>query len=399
MKFRSLVIGVGAAGNKATINLINKSIVAREDTILLNSTLKDIPSEYRDSAIEIEGPDGCGQERSLAKNIILQAMTDKKIDLKTMINPGYDKVIIIASLCGATGSGMSPVIGGYIYKVLHIQVEIIGFVGFEDDTARAMRNIIEFCQDLNPNFSIQLIRNQAFLKEAYNNRIEAERLANDEVARRISIMLGNYMIDSNQNIDDTDLKKLNNTNGYKTIEYIEINDKIRNIEQYNEIIKDMLDNTKSIEPEGNTINRLGIIMNIQESSAKYIDGSNSLIRNRLGEPYEQYIHIQYSKAYPEFIAIMTVGMKMPEEHIKEYYQKYKDMTEAVNKNKDNFFNDIMKLSGDIEDNQFDAYSTYYDASPNDTVDNDETQFFASFESKDIINDNINDESFNKNLEF
>ena len=90
---------------------------------------------------------------------------------------------------------------------------------------------------------------------------------------------------------------------------------------------------------------------------------------------------------------------MPEEHIKEYYQKYKDMTEAVNKNKDNFFNDIMKLSGDIEDNQFDAYSSYYDASPNDTVDNDETQFFASFESKDIINDNINDESFNKNLEF
>ena len=36
------IIGIGAAGNKASINLIEKGIIGKENIHLLNTTLKDI---------------------------------------------------------------------------------------------------------------------------------------------------------------------------------------------------------------------------------------------------------------------------------------------------------------------------------------------------------------------
>ena len=41
------IIGIGAAGNKASINLIEKGIIGKENIHLLNTTLKDIPEEYK----------------------------------------------------------------------------------------------------------------------------------------------------------------------------------------------------------------------------------------------------------------------------------------------------------------------------------------------------------------
>jgi cell division GTPase FtsZ len=376
---KALVIGVGAAGNKCAIDLLEHNTIGKDDIVLINSTLKDVPESYREKAIEIEGPDGCGQDRSLAKDIVLQAMQKGKLVLDNMMNPDHDKVIIIASLCGATGSGMVPVIGAYFSKVLSVPVEIIGLVGFEDESARAMRNILEFCQDMDEKFTIQLVKNSAFLKAANNNRSKAEKLANLEVVKRVNTMLGNYMIDSEQNIDDTDIKKLNNISGYKTVEFYKLEDKIKSMDQFNSILKEMLDDSKSIESDGSTLGRLGVIINAQSSSQEFIDRSYSVLKERLGNPYEIYTHIQYSKNAPEFIAVIASGMKMPDEEIKEYYEKYKEMTEAVNKKKDSFFAEIQDLKGNSEDSKFDSfssgrgYNTEIEASAAE-----KNKFFASF---------------------
>ena len=357
---RALVIGVGAAGNKAAIDLIENGVISEEHIVLINSTIKDIPEQYRNiKTIEIEGPNGCGQERSLAKEIILQSMKLNKIDPGTWISPEHgEKVIIIASLCGATGSGMAPVIARYYSQVINIPTEIIGLVGFEDESARALRNIMEFCQDLDESFTVQFIRNSAFLKAAKQNRTKAEKLANLEVVKRVRIMLGNYMIDSEQNIDETDITKLNNRTGYKTVEYIEVDDKIKSMEQYNEYLKEMLDETKSFDPDGSKIGLLGVIMNLQSSSQEYIDRSYRLIREKLGEPYEVYTHIQYNdkENVPEFIAFIAAGMKMPEEQIKKIYSNYQELTESVNKKEDDFFNTVQTMQGNEDDDQFDSFA-------------------------------------------
>ena len=43
---KTKIIGVGAAGNKAAINLIEKGVIEKGNVLLLNSTKKDIPDEY-----------------------------------------------------------------------------------------------------------------------------------------------------------------------------------------------------------------------------------------------------------------------------------------------------------------------------------------------------------------
>ena len=68
------VIGIGAAGNKAVITLLEKGIIVDDKQILLlNSTLKDVPEKYKDFAIEFGDTKGCGKERNLAKNMIITA--------------------------------------------------------------------------------------------------------------------------------------------------------------------------------------------------------------------------------------------------------------------------------------------------------------------------------------
>ena len=389
---RALIIGVGAAGNKAAIDLIENNVVPKEDTILVNSTLKDVPQEYREIAIEIEGPNGCGQERSLAKEIVLQAMKFNKFNLEQLIEPMHEKVIVLASLCGATGSGMAPVIARYYSQVINIPTEIIGLVGFEDESARALRNIMEFCQDLDDSFTVQFVRNTAFLKAAKQNRTKAEKLANLEVVDRVRIMLGRYMIDSEQNIDETDIKKLNNREGYKTVEYLEIEDKIKSMEQFNDYLKEMLDDTKSFDPDGSKIGLLGVIMNLQSSSQEYIDRSYRLIREKLGEPYEVYTHIQYNEQAPEFIAFIASGMKMPEDQIKKIYNNYQELTGSVNKKEDDFFNTVQTMQGNEDDDQFDSFARgkfKKELNTDDQAAEERDKFFVGYERVDKKNPQSN----------
>ena len=63
MLLNAKVIGIGAAGNKAAIALFKKYPEIAKDMVLINSTLKDIPEEYNDRAIELDGEyRGCAND-------------------------------------------------------------------------------------------------------------------------------------------------------------------------------------------------------------------------------------------------------------------------------------------------------------------------------------------------
>ena len=63
---RSLLVGIGAAGNKAVKTAIERGTVKEEDTLMINSTSRDFPPEYKGTAITIS-PDntGCGKEQQI----------------------------------------------------------------------------------------------------------------------------------------------------------------------------------------------------------------------------------------------------------------------------------------------------------------------------------------------
>ena len=350
MKLR--VIGTGAAGNKAAIALLEENTIAEDRVLLINSTLRDIPDKYRSKGIQFSNTvGGCGKERDLAKSLCLGSFKDGTLGtLDTFFEPDDEICVIVNSSEGGTGCGSASVLGKYISQVLGIKVMYIVFTGFEEDI-RGLQNTIEYFQDLNEECTVQAISNKKFLDETNGNKLKAEKLANKEFVQRISVLLGNGIVDSEQNIDETDMYKVASMPGYMTIGKVEL-DRVKNEDQFNKILSNMVDEDKSLEVSIKSQKRLAVFINAKEETMDSIDFNFTILKNKLGVPYELFSHIQYNEEQPEFISFISSGMKMPIDEVKEVYEKYKRESERVNKEKDNFFNFASELQGNSEDSVF-----------------------------------------------
>lgn len=344
------ILGLGAAGNKAAIRAMELGIVNSVYTTLINSTEKDIPEKYKDNSIIIgNGLKGCGKERNISKKAIIPFL--KETEIFNNIPADVDRVVIVTSTEGGTGSGSTPLLAKYIRDVIGINTSIFAFTGFEND-ARGLNNTVNFMKELDDETTIQIISNKKFLEDANNNFIKAQELANDEFCKRIVIMSGSILEESDQNIDDTDLHKLIDAPGLLDIVYTDIENPIKNTESFNKLCSNIIDNSKSIDFEP-TASRIGVIFNGKPSSKDVIDYSFNSIKNKYGEPYEVYTHLQDNTNYTtEFISIIASGMKLPIEAIEKTYKEYLDRTSKVSKDKDSFFDIINEYKDSEEDEVF-----------------------------------------------
>lgn len=367
-------IGCGAAGGKALVNAIEKGVIKREDALIMNTTIKDTNPEYRDIFVQNgDSLKGCGKERTLARNITLKTLksgTSNIDEFCTKDKP--DMMVIITSTSGGSGSGSSTILAKYIKSVHGINVQIFGFTGFGAD-GREMQNTIEFFQDIQEDFGIQAISNEKFLDGV--NTLKAEALANDEFVTRMRILQGLDITDSVQNIDDTDLYKLTTTTGFMNIEYIPI-PKIKNSQMFEGMVIAALDESKSLETEIGC-HRLGVIINCKESALQFIDTNMTTVRERYGIPYESFLHIQHENDQEEYIAVIIAGMKLPTDELKATYERYKELSKQVSKEKDNFFDTIGDFRGDPNDSLFNLKKENKQKSKDD--------FFSSFEEGGIGN--------------
>lgn len=345
------VIGIGAAGNKAAIELIKENVVKENDVLLLNSTLRDVPVEYKSMAESFSNNEGgCGKERSIAKDLILKSLQEGNIKLDSLFTQEDDIAIIVSSSEGGSGSGASTIVSKYISEVIKLPVIIVVFTGFEED-ARGLSNTVEYFKELTDKVAVIAISNKKFLDSANGNKLKAEKLANIEFAEKIRTVLGQHIVDSEQNIDETDLKKLITTPGLMVVEYREVS-KIKNVQKFNEICTDIIDTSKSLDYDP-TSKRLGVILNIQEKTKDFVDWSFYVFKDRSGHPFELYTHVQ-SEDSPEFISIIGSGIKLPIDEIKSIYDTYMKETEKVDKNNDSFFKNANELNKMSEDSMFDS---------------------------------------------
>lgn len=355
------LIGIGAAGNKAAITAVENEIISVNKTMLINSTLKDIPADYqsKEGAIvrQYTGAyGGCGKERNISYGLAEKNLQEDTLGLEEFLGVDTDKecelCIIVASTEGGTGSGSAPLIGQYILNVFGIHVHIFGIAGFEDDV-RGMRNTVEFFKEMDDQFAVECIKNSKFLGECNGNKLKAEKKANEEFCKKISVLMGLQIRDSEHNIDPTDLLKISaKTFGYMIIESCVFSDKIKNREQFRQAIVDTLDKSKSLDIDEKGIERLGVIMNVRRDSTDYIDYKD-IITERFGVTYETYEHIQHEeKTMPEFIAFIMAGLKMPMEEIESTYKNYEESIKKVNKDQDSFFSTIQEKAIDTTDEAF-----------------------------------------------
>lgn len=344
------VIGIGAAGNKAAINVVENKIVNIDSVMLINSTLRDIPADYKGLKIEYDGSyGGCGKERNIAFDLAMKNLQEGKLPLREFLHlddpeKKAELVVIVTSTEGGTGSGSSVVIGKYIQQVLGIQVHLFGFAGFQSDV-RGLKNTVEWFQELENDFTVECIENSKFLSECRGNKIKAEKAANAEFGKKLGILIGNPIRDSDHNIDKTDLLKVATEPGFMFIESSNF-EKIKNREQFENVVINMIDNTKSVDISEITSKKIAVIINISEASTDYISYED-ILNERYGNPYEMFLHIQHEADMPEFIAIIVCGVKMPVEEVQKIHNEYKTRMSRVDRESDSFFSAAKSL--ELED--------------------------------------------------
>lgn len=354
------LIGSGAAGNKAAITAVENQIMPISHTMLINSTLKDIPAEYqnKDGANVkqfIGAYGGCGKERNISYELCKDTLMKDTLQLKDFLNVGDDNeaelVIIVASTEGGTGSGSVPLIADYIRHVLGIAVHVFAITGFEDDV-RGMRNTVDFFKEMKADYTVECIKNSKFLSDCHGNKIKAEKEANKEFCKKISVLMGLQIRDSEHNIDPTDLLKLSTEEGYMIIESCIFTEKIKNAEQFERTLVDTLDKSKALDIDDPAMTKLGVIINIKEDNTDHISYEN-ILTDRFGVPYERYVHIQHEEqTMPEFIAFIAAGMKMPNDEVESIYKNYTDAAARVDRNADPFFSTIADKTIDPNDDKF-----------------------------------------------
>ena len=316
---KALLIGIGAAGNKAVVTAIEKGTMAVEDTAIVNSTSKDFPKDYQGTKIVLSATDtGCGKERAVSKTYTKKAIGDGKFNFNDRMSE-YTTVIICTSVEGGTGSGATPTVAKFFNKVYTKNVHIIAFTGFEDDV-RGLANTVEFFKEIDPAIIVQTISNASYFAAAGQNKMKAEEMANVEMAERIRVLIGKDFIEGSQNIDDTDILKLSNTSGYMTVEKKYFSKSLETREDFEKIIKNMVYNSASIRSKDPSAIRLGVILNINVASEDAIDYSFTSLKAAYGNPFELYTQIQYD-GKTEYIAYIASGMKMPIDEVTAIYDQ------------------------------------------------------------------------------
>lgn len=373
MSSRTFLIGIGAAGNKAAIEAVKSGVVMEEDMFLINTTGRDIPEEYKSKALVLDEGNlgGCGKEPALGEKRLLEAIKNQKLNLKTMVQPEHTSVTVVSSAEGGTGCGGAPVIARYVADVLHLPIHLVFFLGFRED-GRGLKNSVRMFQQVRSNFDVQIIDNSKFLKEANGNQNTAEKLANIEFACRLSVLLGNVIVESEQNIDDMDLYKVATTLGFKEIAYRQINEKIKTREQFDAIIKEMMVESKSVDIETPSQQRMAAIFNLPESEMENVDVSLKAVKDKYGEPFEYYKHIEHVDKLPKFIAFICSGFKMPIDIVEELNEEYIEKSSKVSKDEDAYFDKVAQLEALEEDKRFDA------AGALKRQEGSEDDFFASY---------------------
>ena len=395
---QSQIIGCGAAGGKVVSQCIDDKVLSSSYCMIINSTDQDKPDtdcEFVNIG-QVEDLGGCAKEPSKGRELCIKALQNGLAEkLNNFIKADTKKMYIITSLEGGTGCGSSMVVAQFVKQVLGLPVHIIAITGFEDDP-RGLKNTIQFFQQIDGEYTVSILSNKKFLKESNKDKLKAEQLCNKEISRMISILNGQCIIPSNKNIDQKDLLKLNTKTGYMSVNFKYMDDKIRNIEQFNEQLKDMIDNNKSMDLNDPKQTTLGVIINVPEDEQANIDYSYKTITDHYntGESvcYEVFTHVQYDEQAENFIAFVNAGMQLPLEEVQRLYDNYSILKEKAEKEarekKNAFFAGMQNMIFDDEDSN-DLQESKSTMSANDFI----SSLTGGVKSNNIVNNNNNLDNF------
>lgn len=371
---KSFTFGCGQGATKAMIHCIENGTLNRDECCVVNSTVKDIPENYQRDAIIIS-PDqeaGCGKERNYAKSLMLAYLKQNPNAIEARIPQSAKYVNILTTTEGASGSGASVILARWIATRIQLPVIITLICGFETDT-RGLQNTIEYFKDLEGvDYVVRTVSNKKFLEKT-NNTFVAEKMANEDISTGIKVINAFDIVDSEQNIDDTDHFKLITNPGMMFATEVTFDKKLKNSNQFDQIVSDAIDYSSSLDFTPSAT-KVGIFMNISDDNLSVIDTNFTSLKKKLcGNTIDEFfIHRQYIADKPEFVRIIASGMNLPKDELVDIYNKYKKNLNTENSKEDDFFGAIKDMKTNvIKDNK------------NEIPEDKDDDFFAGFNMEEL----------------
>lgn len=330
------VIGIGNAGNQVA-ELAKRMYDI--PGIAINSSEKDTSTlKYVDSIV-IGDEKGAGKDRNIAKSFIKTHIKDLLAEKKfaDLMEPA-DVVFIVSSTGGGTGSGMAPVLRDLLSRVYtNKRFVLMGILPPLKESIAAQQNSIDYLKEMrmtNPTYAI-------YDNSNFSNKSVIEMLTtvNKEIVEDMLVVRGDYQkVTPYNSIDEKDMLKMIETTGRlvfsrtTNIKEKDIDDK--SVEH--RLIDSLKSNAHAELDRDQIINKLGLIINLNEKIYKSMDTNLPELKDFVGEPLEGFEHIYLNQTEQELnraIAILS-GLSVPDDRIEKIAQRIEEASSQFTRTKE-----------------------------------------------------------------
>jgi hypothetical protein len=173
-------------------------------------------------------------------------------------------------------------------------------------------------------------------------------MANEDISNGFKVINAFDIVDSEQNIDDTDHYKLITNPGMMFVTEIPITRKLKNPDQFEKLVSDAIDYSSSLDFEPSAT-KIGVFLNMSDDNLAVIDTNFTAIKKKLcgnTSIEEFFVHRQYKATDTEFVRIIASGMHLPKDELMDIYDKYQKGLNSNSKS-DNFFDEISGMDTSI----------------------------------------------------
>ena len=194
-------------------------------------------------------------------------------------------------------------------------------------------------------------------------------MAKDDISKAFKIISAYDVVDSEQNIDDEDHYKLITNPGMMFVTEVNIDKRLKNSSQFEQIVSDAIDYNTSLDFEPSAT-KIGVYMNISDDNLDVVDTNFTSIKKKLcgnTDIEEFFIHRQCESDLPEYVRIIASGINLPKDELNDIYTKYQNRKEI--EKKDDFFDSISNM----------VTETHHEEEKSE--DDDTNDFFANFEGE------------------
>jgi cell division GTPase FtsZ len=332
------IIGIGNCGNQIAA-LAKKELDV--DVIAINTSEDDLatlPEEVREKSYVIGDKEGSGKNRSEAKKFLKDSITSIVADptfKETLM--GKDQIFIISSTGGGTGSGTAPIMSDIVRSAFRNPdgtekpVILIGVLPKLSEGLSTQTNTKEYLHEL-----FEVLENPTYM--LYDNNNYSKETAyvvlqkvNQEVVSDIKVLECFYNSPTPfDSIDGKDMKMVNGTPGRIAVaSLLDIKEKDLDEMTIEDALIDKLKKNAHAELQRDGIvTRSACITNLNDKLNGMFDSHISHIKEFVGEPVEEFLHIAVNenRDYPNNVSLVLAGLSPISDRVDKINDRIDEIT-------------------------------------------------------------------------